>query len=273
MATKDDQSDLKGDNLEMPTIGVRDRKPTEKGLEWQIEQKRSKFRAAMTSWRKQAVKIENLLSETQDISLIKHQRGALEQNMIEVSSSYEQLNDLFRSADMDESEYSNYEGVEKDHYLIARKIADAIKDIEMERNEVRSYRSRSSQNSISSQSSAASKRLDAATEAAAMRTRLKYIDIEAQIEKVQAMKGLEIAEAKLAAINQLEGEESDHQDIDKILPEQQDIKQYIQSYLETHSVSEQAPKVTVPDNGGGFISESSPIDEVRTPVALNLYCS
>ena len=269
MATKDDQSDLKGDNLEMPTIGVRDRKPTEKGLEWQIEQKRSKFRAAMTSWRKQAVKIENLLSETQDISLIKHQRGALEQNMIEVSSSYEQLNDLFRSADMDESEYSNYEGVEKDHYLIARKIADAIKDIEMERNEVRSYRSRSSQNSISSQSSAASKRLDAATEAAAMRTRLKYIDIEAQIEKVQAMKGLEIAEAKLAAINQLEGEESDHQDIDKILPEQQDIKQYIQSYLEAHSVSEQAPKVTVPDNGGGFISESSPIDKVRTQVALN----
>ena len=269
MATKDDQSDLKGDNLEMPTLGVRDRKPTEKGIEWQVEQKRSKFRAAMTSWRKQAVKIENLLSETQDISLIKHQRGALEQNMIEVSSSYEQLNDLFRSADMDESEYSNYEGVEKDHYLIARKIADAIKDIEMEKNEVRSYRSRSSQNSISSQSSAASKRLDAATEAAAMRTRLKYIDIEAQIEKVQAMKGLEIAEAKLAAINQLEGEESDHQDIDKILPEQQDIKQYIQSYLETHSVSEQAPKVTVPDNGGGFISESSPIDKVRTQVALN----
>ena len=97
----------------------------------------------MTSWRRQAVKIENLLSETQDISLIKHQREALEENMIEVSSSYEQLNDLYRSADMDEYEYSKYEGVENDNYLIVRKIADAIKDIEMEKSEVRSNRSRS----------------------------------------------------------------------------------------------------------------------------------
>ena len=120
MATKDDQSDLKGDNLEMSTIDVRDSKPTEKGIEWQIEQKRSMFRAAMTSWRRQAVKIENLLSATQDISLIKHQRKALEENMIEVSSSYEQLNDRYRSA---ECEYSKYEGVENDHYLIVRKIA------------------------------------------------------------------------------------------------------------------------------------------------------
>ena len=120
--------------------------------------------------------------------------------MVDVSSSYEQLNDLYRSADMDESEYSNYERLEKDHNLIVRKIADAIKDIEMEKNEMRSNKSRSSLNSISSQSLAASKRLDAATEAAAMRTRLKYIDVEAQnraqIEKVQAMKDLEIAEAK-----------------------------------------------------------------------------
>ena len=105
MVTKDDQSDLKGDNLEMSTIGARDRKPSEKGIEWQIEQKRSKFRAAMTSWRRQAVKVENLLAETQDISFIKHQRESLEGNMIEVSSSYEHLNDLYRSADMDECEY------------------------------------------------------------------------------------------------------------------------------------------------------------------------
>ena len=90
-----------------------------------------------------------------------------------------------------------------DHLLIVRKIADAIKDIEMEKSEVRSNRGRSSLNSISSQSLAASSRLDAATEAAAMRTKLKYIDIDAQIEKVQAMKDLETSEAKLDAINQL----------------------------------------------------------------------
>ena len=53
------------------------------------------------------------------------------------------------------------------------------------------------------------------------------------------------------------------------MPEQQVRREYIQGYLETHSVSEQAPKVAVPDNGGGFISESSPIDKVRTHVALN----
>ena len=52
-----------GSIVQIESLGIQGRTLSEKGLEWQIEERSRRFRSAMTAWLSQAGKIEEMLVE------------------------------------------------------------------------------------------------------------------------------------------------------------------------------------------------------------------
>ena len=110
-------SSVQGDQMneqlvDEDVLTARDRKPTEKGLKWQLDRTRSNFRVAISAWRRHAGKIEGLLIDSHDSSLLKGHRDALEGEMNEVFSLYDQLRKLLDSADQENTEYASFEKID-----------------------------------------------------------------------------------------------------------------------------------------------------------------
>ena len=200
-----------GDPLDSCVSG-RDRKLTEKGHAYQMQMAQREFRLAVSAWRKRASEIECLLVSTENATVLKEQRGSLAECFDRVSIAFNKLDIL---SDEGQNEfYQKYEEIEHDDHKLTSKIADFIRDIDMEKTASRSRRSYHSHHTrtskVSHRSSLRSdnsKRADVAAEAAALKTQLKYIDCEAQkraeYERLRTLKELEMAEAKLQARNKI----------------------------------------------------------------------
>ena len=110
--------------------------------------------------------------------------------MTQVTDSYNRLDQLLSVADRNGSVYGKFETIESENFDLLRKQSEYIREIDdsKARSEV-SRRSCVSKRSRSSLISNASKKADAAAEAAALRVKLKYIETEAkhkaQLEKLQ----------------------------------------------------------------------------------------
>ena len=130
---------------------ARDRKLTEKGLKWQLDQTRLILRSAISAWRRPLI-------DSHDTSLLKGHRDALEGEMNEVFSLYDQLRKLLDSADQENTEYAKFEKIELENYQIMKKFSDRMKEIEVERSEVGSISSSRSGRSHQSDRSNASRK-------------------------------------------------------------------------------------------------------------------
>ena len=235
-------SSVQGDQMseqlvdEFVVVNARDRRPTEKGLKWQLDQTRSNFRSAISAWRRHAGKVEGFLTDSHDTSLIKGHRDALEGEMNEVFSLYDQLRKLLDSAEQENTEFAKFEKIELENYQMMKKFSDRMKEIEVERREIGSISSSRSGRSRQSDRSNASRK-EVAADVAAMEVKLKYIEPEAQqraqFERVQAQRDLEIAQARLQEIERIEKEERGNFDLNMIPSHEDGRNEYVANYVES----------------------------------------
>ena len=73
------------------------------------------------SWRRQASRIERLLSDLVGISQLKKERDALESVMTQVTDSYNRLDQLLSVADRNGSVYGKFETIESENFDLLRK--------------------------------------------------------------------------------------------------------------------------------------------------------
>ena len=237
-------SSVQGDQMneqlvDEDVLTARDRKPTEKGLKWQLDRTRSNFRVAISAWRRHAGKIEGLLIDSHDSSLLKGHRDALEGEMNEVFSLYDQLRKLLDSADQENTEYASFEKIELENYQIMKKFSDRMKEIEVNRSEIGSISSSRSGRSRQSDRSNTSRK-EVAADVAAMEVKLKCIEPEAQqraqFERVQAQRDLEIAQARLQEIERIDKEERGHLDLNMIPSQEDGMNEYVANYVESQNM-------------------------------------
>ena len=128
--------------------------------------------------------------------------------MRDVDSAFSHLTDL-RGVDSPEiqSFITLFEGLEEENQKFMCKIADRICELQQEMAETASHSSRRSYQSYKSRLSKASYRSqhsDAATEAAVLKAKLKYIDAEmrskAEFEKITTQRKLEMVQAKIGPL-------------------------------------------------------------------------
>ena len=221
--------ELEAREVDTQRSSSRTRTLTEKGLQWQISEKRKGLKIAVSAWRRQAGHLESLLSDSTDTNLLKQERSQLEVRNKEIITAYDSLNDI-SSVELEGTDNDTFDVIQGDHYSLLRRISETIRSINSEKIENGSVRSRShhSQGSVRSNASkASSKKVDIATEAAGLRTKLKYLDMEAskkaelerlqnlemtlkaELERFQTLKDLEVAESKLKVLAQLEIEQSE----------------------------------------------------------------
>lgn len=168
----------KTDNGTTPTPGVtlelednvtRQRNYTEKGLQYQIDQKQQKFRSLISQWRKCAGKIECLLSEqSTEVPSIKKERDLAMSVMSDISNVYYDLDQLLLLAGSVGSNYEVFEKVECDHLALIKRVTEFIKDVE-------GSESRSKSHSRSSRSGGSSLGSNAEAKAASLRAKLSTL--------------------------------------------------------------------------------------------------
>ena len=157
----------------------------------------------MTAWRCQAVKIEEMLVDSSEIFVIREENKLLKKRMLEVTATYEQVQELAPPS-VNQQDTSKYESVDEENHQLIKKISSRIREIELDRTEImsnasaRSFRSRhSSQGSQISNLSSAAIKIEAASEVAALELELKYMGEEAEqrnkMERVQMTKKLDQA--------------------------------------------------------------------------------
>ncbi|XP_050404672.1 uncharacterized protein LOC126820632 [Patella vulgata] len=199
-----DDTDLQSEN-EGNSDSQRERKLTQKGLEYQIQQKQNSFRRAVSKWRQQANTLGKLLSDSRDIPLIRKERDTLENVIGEISYILSELNELCEEGREVEAYYERYDNIEEDHCNLLKKVSSYLHDFLSDRG------SRSSSKSKQSSKSSSSRKADILVEAAELKVKLKYVEIEArkkaELEKLRIEKELCVAEAKVNAIVKVEEED------------------------------------------------------------------
>lgn len=191
---------------EATQYSVRDRKLNEKGLQYEIDQKGKSFKSAISAWRRNVNNATVLMSDTTDVAQLRETRS-------QVTNNTNKVNDTFGclcSLDMDDTQRRYYDGlfetfeVECNNFM--RKISDVILDIQAETASRGSIRSSRSGKSRHSRASNPSRHSEVAAEAAALATKLKFIDKEAQVraelEKITTKRKLEMAQAKLGVLEE-----------------------------------------------------------------------
>ena len=231
---------------------ARDRKMTEKGREWQIQQSLNNFRAAVSGWRKCANHMQSLLSDTDSISVLRNSRKEIERHMQNVSDMFVQVCAVIPGENNRETT-QRYDMVESENHHLLKTVGERIREIEVDKGEVvsaktcRSHFSRRSNSSRSSQASHTSAKLEALTEAAVLKTKLKHMDAEAKkraelelakadFEKFKTIQDLDIAEAKLDAIATLEREDNQLDLGDRNSLPSDGMNSYVEEYVNAHSV-------------------------------------
>ena len=233
--------------LESPEadIGTRKRVMSEKGREYQVSLAESRFKAMISSWRRQSNQLATITTDSNNTSSIRNHRDKLQDTFDELSTVFENLQSV---KDDYSAEAAKFEGIESDHQQCMFTVAHRIHDLDMQNQEVvsnRSFRSaistssKRSGSSKTSERSNASKISDANAKKAILQAKLKFIDIEskckAQLQKVQTMKEMEMVGAEIDALGfgtfDLQEIDSEvHVDIPLIEDKSEDyVKNYVQN--------------------------------------------
>ena len=264
-------SRVEEDKVEKVRHSSRVTNPTNKGLEYQIYTKRNNFKSAVNAWRRNAFKTERLLIDG-DVIALRDQMRVLEDDIGKVMSAYEALTAL---CDVHSDDHGKFENIQSEHHTLLKKLSDAIRELEIDmtsikssvassKGNVKSKKSGSSHSSKASclSNSSASKKLEYATKAAALKTELKYIDIYPELQRIQTQKVLEINEEQLKAVEKIEQE--DH----GVRFEQESVKQHLDTLArdETHDHLDRyfksqtiAAKLSTPTTNVSWLSRYAPV--------------
>ena len=151
--------------------GARARTMTEKGLIWQLETQKENFQSSISAWRRRAGRIERLLSEAVTTIELKRSRDEIENEMSQVTATYEKMDDLLSKKDKKGSAYEKYEQIEKNHHDLLKRVSQCIRELDGSGSRVSKGSKHSSKRSRSSHlSNSSSKRADAIAEAAVLQT-------------------------------------------------------------------------------------------------------
>ena len=185
---------------------TRQQKLTAPGVEWQVDLKQKAFRRAVATWKHHRSQIESMVSSG-NLSDIKTEVKALRIAWAAVRHVLLQLDNL----DPDDSRDSFVRDLEDETYRLSSVW------LNRDNGPTNSVVSDSQSHcSGSSRSSRSNRKLDAVAKAAKLRTKLKYVELEAakraELSKLEAARDLEMAEAELEAIEREEGECTDSAD-------------------------------------------------------------
>ena len=197
----------------------REKRPTEKGLEFQIDLERRNFRSVSSAWRKHAADFERSLLEIDNIENIKARSDILDSAMHRVNEVYARLVRLLSEEDLRNFDHK-FDEIDQTNYSLLRRASTRIKELrsddllETKSRSNRTSRSiRSFASKASTKASDRSRKLEMVSEAAALKTRLRFHDQEAirkaELEKLQIQKEIAITEARMEAVAKVEQEENE----------------------------------------------------------------
>ena len=177
-------------------LGARSRNLTEKGHEHQISVCEQKLRSAISSWRRQLNKLLVEISDSDNIETIREKRDLFQLNFDAIFTNFENLQSL---KDDVKTEASKLENIEVEHQQAMQNVMQRIRELDSVKYELGSNVSgKSFKSAISTSQSSSSKKSDSsrisnvAAKRAALKTKLKYIDIEskclAELQKIKPSK-------------------------------------------------------------------------------------
>lgn len=266
------------------TYPSRYRKLAVKGQLLKIEKLKYEFNLCLNKWRKQCNRLRILITDKTDLEVIKFERGILEDLMGDLRA-------VFNLIDVNEDSCEDFHNFHKEcsdrldffemeHHSLIRTVCDNISEKEQEACEINtrfsigsqlshsrssrhfrsSHHSRSSRHSHSSRHSSrcsshsshsSNSSVETLMEAAALKAKLKFIDIEAKtsadLEKIKTLKAIEIARAKLETLDEIDGT-----DIASVLKDMKIIKSEVISpisltdipnTLEFNELNSEAPQI------------------------------
>ncbi|XP_060575232.1 uncharacterized protein LOC132732747 [Ruditapes philippinarum] len=240
------------DTLELCSSS-RERNLTEKGMQYRAELNEKAFKSCISDWRRQSVQVSITISDVSDVKVLRDERSNLENRFKALCSSLEALKGLNGNVEFLTSYNQSFEKIEMEHQQIMCRISERISELRVDDDlhSVRSSKSSKSHRSHNSTSikshrsynSTSSRHSHPAVEAAALKAKLKYIDMEAKsrahLEKISTIKKLEMVKARLETLDNLY--EKQHFDFEEELKQplsfktEQDSTQYVQDYVDTHS--------------------------------------
>ncbi len=213
------------DNLDFPLVdkesgatGARARAHTEKGSGYRIERLQFHHRAAMSSWRKQAAKLEGLFTDCDNPKEFRVERDQLNTAMKMIENTLAEL----QLEGAHEEWMQKMEDIEDKHLELMKQIGEHVRLL----SDGESVYSRRSQRSVRSthlrSSSILEQKATLAAEAASLRVKLaretELSKIKANFDRLKLEEELEMAEARLQAVADIETDVLDHnlkQDADK----------------------------------------------------------
>lgn len=263
------------------TVQKRTKKFTEKGLEWQMEMHSKKFSSLHGVLHTLVTKTESLLT-SKDVEALKAHVHALQTNLRVLTETCDRLRGLLILAEQEDKVHQvniDLESVANHTNNIVIRGERRVREIENEEFETATNYSKRTHSSRRSKLSNSS-RSEAAAEAAALRAKLKYIDIEAktkaELDRLETMRQIEMAEAKICAFD--EEKIFSVKEIDDALPKVNPTE-LVEKYIETCATSQ---PVGIKIEGGGpaqptsipsplvcVPSNVSPVVET-TPVSVHL---
>ena len=216
---------------------------TDKGFHWKLENLAKDFTTNITQWRKQANEIQVLLSDSKDTQEIRNVQNILMDTMSRLKATYSTKDAHFTDSNGKATEgtrtleefQGKYDEIANDHHTVLRNITYCLQDLEFDsasRNSSRTSRSRSSRTSRSSYLSRTSRKsTEAMVEAAALKAKLKYIDVKAKhkvdLERIRMQLQIDVAQAKLDV---LESTQDSNLNVEE-LPSEVDIDRQVREFL------------------------------------------
>jgi hypothetical protein len=184
----------------------RQRKPTERGMDYKIELLKRNSSAAHGKLLLYIQKIKDLLKDGANMEDLGHARDELDHRMESFVEVHGRYNDLLISTEDRDHSYQWFETRNREYDQCRLKVCERIHELERELyNKPSSIRS--SVRSMSSSSSAHSRRVKAAATAAKLKVEMKFLDQEVELERLQIKKQIEMANAEEQAMLKIEEEE------------------------------------------------------------------
>lgn len=167
------------------TLEIRTRQQTAKGKEFHIELLKDQTASAQRAWRKQLNKIENVLVDSENASLLQSERILLDTKMEILVEAHERFDEALEdNFDAKHVATQKFETWEREHTDALRRLNQKISQLKQEDRSLRSSRSgrtsRSQRSSKAFSMSTSDRKADMAAKVVELKTELIFAEAEAE---------------------------------------------------------------------------------------------
>ena len=191
----------------------RDRKLTEKGLEYKLEIAIKERNEAHSKFTKQVKRIYSFLQEGIDYRSLENERETLD-SVKEYFNEAHQVLSYVSPEEETQTLYQYFDLRDREYLECRTRVSDRLREIERARSEktksVKSFKSRSSSAlSRSFRKSALAMQLEAETKAAKLEVELKFLQQDTEVRKLQLLKEAALARAEASTASKFVSKESE----------------------------------------------------------------